>query len=375
MVQTITPVVHGGKRTTWGASVAAHVVGTTLSAAALGAVLGGLGALVGAPWGRGGPVVVALVACVYALRELLGIPVPLPNLHRQVPEWWRTFFSPPVTSFLYGLGLGVGFVTYLSFGTLASVGAVAVATGRPLLGLAVMAPFGVARGLSVLVARSATTNEGVHRVVDRLDALAVTWWPRVVNGVALGAVAVVSAFVAAGQPGRPASGAAAWVLAAIFAWAGVSKTIRPAAWRRSLDGYELPGWIRTPATVAVPFAEVVVVALVASGLEVAAGSLALGLLAVFSLAIVRARLLRGDRLDCGCFGGRRRLDYRAMLGRNAFVTLVAFAGITAPPPGGARSLGVPHGEQILAASLAAVGFVLLAIVVRAIAATWSPRRA
>src|SRR5438874_13237610 len=195
MVQTITPVVHGGRRARWMGSVAAHAVGTTVSAAALGALLGGIGALAGAPWGRAGVLVVAGVAVVYAVRELFRVPVPLPNLHRQVPEWWRTFFSPPVTSFLYGLGLGVGFLTYLSFGTLVAVGGVAVASGRPLVGLAVMAPFGLARGLSVLVAREATTSEGVDRTIDRLDALALSRWPRVFNGLVLSAVTIVAAIV------------------------------------------------------------------------------------------------------------------------------------------------------------------------------------
>src|SRR5919108_583848 len=156
MVQTITPVVNGGRRARWMGSVAAHTLGTTLAAAALGAMLGGIGAAAGAPWGRTGAVVVAGVAFVYAARELVRIPVPLPNLHRQVPQWWRTFFSPRATSFLYGLGLGVGFITYLSFGTLVACGAVAVAAGSPLAGLTVVAPFGFARGLSILVARDAT---------------------------------------------------------------------------------------------------------------------------------------------------------------------------------------------------------------------------
>src|SRR5437867_11798643 len=177
MVQTITPVGHGGSRARWRGSVAVHTVGTTVSAATLGALLGSVGALAGAPWGRAGVIVVAGIASVYAMRELFRVPVPLPNLRRQVPEWWRTFFSPPVTSFLYGLGLGVGFLTYLSFGRLVPVALVAVVAGRPLVGLGVMAPFGLARGLSLLVTRGATTVQRAGRAVDRLDALALSAWP------------------------------------------------------------------------------------------------------------------------------------------------------------------------------------------------------
>src|SRR5438045_4190861 len=54
MVQTITPVVHGGRRGRWIGSVAAYTVGALVSAAALGAVLAVLGRALGAPWGSAG---------------------------------------------------------------------------------------------------------------------------------------------------------------------------------------------------------------------------------------------------------------------------------------------------------------------------------
>jgi len=291
-----------------------------------------------------------------------------------VPQWWRTFFSPPATSFLYGLGLGVGFITYLSFGTLVACGAVAVASGSPFTGLAVVAPFGLAPGLSILVAREATTGEGVSRTVDRLDALALSSWPRIVNGLVLAAVAAVAGLAAAGAPGQPSSGTAAWILAGVFVWSGISKVIGPARWRGALDGYGLPRWVRAPALPGVPVAELAVAALAAWGVVTASAWVALVLLAAFSAAIVRARLLRGDRLNCGCFGGRRTLDYRVMLSRNAVLAVAAVAALTAPAGGGIRTLGVPHGGQIVAAALAAAGLLLLGVLARTIAATWPSRR-
>jgi len=59
--------------------------------------------------------------------ELTPVSVPVAQLRRQVPEWWRTFFGRRVASVLYGAGLGVGFLTYLSHGTL-----VVVEPGTPL---------------------------------------------------------------------------------------------------------------------------------------------------------------------------------------------------------------------------------------------------
>ena len=93
MVETITPVVYGS-RARWIRGVVLHVLGATLTAAAFGAALAALGLRIGAPFGRAGLVLVAGVALVYAAGTLPGVEVPVPQLRRQVPDWWRTFFSP-----------------------------------------------------------------------------------------------------------------------------------------------------------------------------------------------------------------------------------------------------------------------------------------
>lgn len=188
MVETIAPVVHGGRRTTYAMSVAAHVLGATVSAALLGLVLGSVGAVIGAPWGTPGIVALAVVALVYALREGLRLPVFVPDRHAQVPEWWRTFYSPTVSSFLYGLGLGVGFFTYLSFGTYVAVTVAALLSGHPFVGALLCGAFGLARGLSVLVA---TGGDG-ERVVARLDDIGAGPGPRLVNAAALVAVVMIA---------------------------------------------------------------------------------------------------------------------------------------------------------------------------------------
>lgn len=192
MVETITPVVHGGSSRRYWSSVALHTLGATLAAALLGVVLGGLGALVGAPWGRAGLVAVAVVALVYAAREGLHLPVPLPDRHAQVPDWWRTFYSPRVAAFLYGAGLGAGFFTFLSFGTYVAVIAGAVVSGSPLMGAALCTPFGVVRGLSVTVSRSAKSEAEAETIMNRLDELGATRGPRVINAAMLLAVAAIS---------------------------------------------------------------------------------------------------------------------------------------------------------------------------------------
>src|SRR6185295_11756840 len=148
MVETISPVVYG-TRTRWVGAVLLHAAGAAATAAAFGAAVAAAAALLGAPWGRAGAVIVVAVAVLYLARELTGVRIPIPQLRRQVPDWWRTYFGRPLAAFLYGAGLGVGFLTFLGHGTLVVVTAGVAATGKPLLGALVMAPFGLARGLAL----------------------------------------------------------------------------------------------------------------------------------------------------------------------------------------------------------------------------------
>jgi len=191
MVETIAPVVHGGRNRRYWIAVALHVLGAGLSAAAFGLLLGAVGAVLNVSANVAVGLVVT-VAVLYAARELLRLPVPLPDLDRQVPDWWRTFFAPPVAAFLYGLGLGVGFLTFLSFGTLVAVAAAAIASAEPLVGAALIMPFGVARGASVVFGARTTTAE-VESRVQRLEDLARSRGPRLVNGVVLVIVAITAA--------------------------------------------------------------------------------------------------------------------------------------------------------------------------------------
>jgi hypothetical protein len=197
MAETIVPVVHGGRRSSYWATVALHTLAATAASATLGLVLGLTGMLLGAPWGALGAALLALIAALYAFRDALGLPVPLPDRRRQVPDWWRSFFSPPAAAVLYGLGLGVGFLTFLTYGTFVAVAAAALVSGDPLLGIALCAPFGLARGLSVTVTRRAEDGEAAAAVVDRLERAALRRLPRVVNVLALASIALAAAASAA----------------------------------------------------------------------------------------------------------------------------------------------------------------------------------
>ncbi len=187
MVETIAPVVHGDRRS-YRLTVALHVLGSGLAAAIVGTLAGAAGGIAGAPWGRAGIAFVGAGALLYLLREVAGLPVPVPSRRGQVPEWWRTFFSLRVTALLYGVGLGAGFATFLYAGTFVVVVAGALVTGSPAAGALLCLPFGVARGAAVLVARRTHDGAGVTDVAERVGELGDGGFPRWANSIALAAI-------------------------------------------------------------------------------------------------------------------------------------------------------------------------------------------
>ena len=359
MVETITPVVHGGSRSRWGISLALHAIGAAMAAAIVGSLLAGAGALLGAPWGVPGAVLVVAAAALYVAREL-GAPVPVPQLRRQVPDWWRTFFPPHLAALLYGLGLGPGFLTYLGHGTVVAVSVAAFASGRPLLGAAVLAPFGLARGLGPVLSFGVRSPSDAAALVERLDRSASKARWRVANALALSMVLVATVLEVRTIDAPSEVGAlAAAVLALTFGAAAVAKLARGAEWRRTLGSYGLrPGATRL-AGFGVPAVELGIAAAVLVGLASSAGLLSIVALVAFSGGIVLGRVRAGRRLECGCFGGSGTRDYRLLLARNLALAGVAFVawrvGEDAPL---VRALGETAGADLLPVALVVLGLAL-----------------
>jgi Methylamine utilisation protein MauE len=336
MVETITPVVYGG-RLRWSIALALHILGATTTAMLFGAVLGLVGGVLGAPWGRAGALALAAVGAIYAIGELPGVTVIVPQQRRQVPDWWRTFFGWPAAATLYGAGLGIGFVTYLAHGTLVAVSFGALASGRPLVGAVVVGPFGLARGLSAVTAARVRTQPESQRLVERL---ASSSWSRrsLVNGAALVVVAALALAEATVAHDGWAPLATA-VLALTFGWAALSKTAGRRTWRRALESHGLPPSVESLARWAVPASEALVAALVVLGLPRAAGIWALALLVVFTAAWVRAWRRFGPQVPCGCFGGRDAVSPQTLLLRNA--ALAALAVVVASARAGGSGAALP----------------------------------
>lgn len=206
MVESIAPVVYGGKtRYRW--AVVLHAGTAAVAGALFGMLLSGLGMLALAPWGTTGDVVIAVSAVAYSARELLGLPLPLFDRRQQVPDWWRTFYGPHVAASLYGAGLGIGFLTFLRYGTYVVVCVLAVASGDLLVGALLGATFGLSRGLTTLMSAATSDEVEAASVVERLERVAAGNRPRLANGLVLIAIAVVALATACQTP--PSAGRAA----------------------------------------------------------------------------------------------------------------------------------------------------------------------
>ena len=139
------------------------------------------------------------------------------------------------------------------------------------------------------------------------------------------------------------------LLALAFAWAGTAKLFAYRRWRDVLEHYELPRRLRFVVAPVVPVAELAIAGVILFLSPRVGAIVSVGVLAAFSLAIMRARAFHGDALPCGCFGGSSDRNYQTMVVRNAVLgtlaTIVLISrlrtGIGLPPaPTGADAVPV-----------------------------------
>ena len=116
---------------------------------------------------------------------------------------------------------------------------------------------------------------------------------------------------------------ASYALTLTFLWAASAKVFGFGRWTQTVRGYGFGGDAAEAISLSVPIAEATVAALLLAGFRSVGAALALALLAAFSYAIVRATKTQGSRLPCGCFGGSKERDFRAMLLRNALLAVLA----------------------------------------------------
>ncbi|HEV2757006.1 MAG TPA: hypothetical protein VG318_14660 [Actinomycetota bacterium] len=170
----------------------AHALGTTVAGAAVGLALVTVGAVV-TRLAIGGEAtaatIVAGLAALYGVREAGLSRLRVPCRSRQVAQSrGRRDARPRFAAFVYGLGLGAGFVTYIPVGTFLVVAAwVLLSPGAA--AVAAMAAYGAARAVPLFVIGPGAARDQASLTAVS-DALFV-WQPLVhlANGLALAFVA------------------------------------------------------------------------------------------------------------------------------------------------------------------------------------------
>ena len=149
---------------------------------------------------------------------------------------------------------------------------------------------------------------------------------------------------------------AALLLCAIFAWAAAVKLLGYERWSAILDRYGLPPIVTAIARPTVPIAEAAIAIFGAFLSPRIGAAAALAVLAGFSLAVLRARRINGDKLPCGCFGGSEERHYRTMIIRNGVLGAFAAAVLLADEHVDPVATALPTIDDALPVALVVVGF-------------------
>lgn len=145
------------------------------------------------------------------------------------------------------------------------------------------------------------------------------------------------------------------VLAGAFLWAGASKLVTYPRWRGIVRRYDLPSPVGSVSAFVVPLLELGVAFVIVLVSPRGGAVVALAALCVFSLAVLRARSINGDRLPCGCFGGAEERHYATMMWRNFGLALLAAVVLRGPDGPLAAGASFPGRADIVPAVLALVG--------------------
>jgi hypothetical protein len=168
MLASITPLGERGRDSRWGITVTAFIFGATAAGAAMGALMGLAGSLLGGGvhWRLAALAAAALVALLIDLGPLR---VPGPN--RQVNERWLDEFRGWVYGLGFGAQLGFGLSTIISSAATYVALFAAFLAGDPVRGAIVTGVFGLVRGLTILTAAHVRRPDqlmALHRRLARL---------------------------------------------------------------------------------------------------------------------------------------------------------------------------------------------------------------
>lgn len=192
MLSSITPLGERGRGQRWWLTVTAHVIGSALGGAVLGALLG----LVGTPLvdtldGWVLALVVGVAAVVALVFDVAGSRLRLPRYGRQVDEDWMSRYRGWVYGGGYGVQLGAGLTTIVTAALVYLVFAMCLLSGSWWAGALLGGLFGLARGLTVLTARGVDDPDALLAFHQRLQERAAAARVATVVGDVVVAVAAV----------------------------------------------------------------------------------------------------------------------------------------------------------------------------------------
>lgn len=174
MLSSISPLGERSRGSSFPRTALAYVVGSVLAAVLVGAVLGGLGSLVGDDVRASAPVlaVLTLLLVIGLVLDVRSGGDGVPSLRRQVDREWIGRYRGWVTGLGFGFQLGLGFVTIITSTTTYAVYLAELLTGRWWAGALIGLVFGLVRALPLVLVRRVETPQGLHEVFARLDSWA-----------------------------------------------------------------------------------------------------------------------------------------------------------------------------------------------------------
>lgn len=188
MIGTITPLVEvadGSRRHRM--VLLAYTAGSVTAAAVMGSLLGEFGRLLGGPWSWGRSALVILTIGLAAI-ELGMIRRPAPLIRRQTQKLWTDRFGHVTSAVLWGIDLGFGLTTRVTFASYWSLVAAAIALG-PEKGAFLMAGYGAGRAILVATGPLLIRRQPAEALGSELFRLEGAWHH--LHGVVLLAMAAL----------------------------------------------------------------------------------------------------------------------------------------------------------------------------------------
>ena len=199
MLASIHPLGERARRSRWGLTVTAYLLGSVAGGAGAGAALGAVGSVLFALLPGAGAVrawSVALACVLAAAVEVRAGGLRLPTVRRQVDEDWLTRYRGWVYGAGFGFQLGLGAVTIVTTAGVYLAWALALLSGSVGRGAAVGVAFGAARAVPVLAMGRVQRPDQLrrlHRGLQRWAGMAAR-----ISAATMAVVAAVAVAVSAG---------------------------------------------------------------------------------------------------------------------------------------------------------------------------------